>query len=165
MSENKLQYLKVSEREYNSAREEWGCFSVTQDGQTQLDFSTFDKLRNKRIIGIVTRKQDGEGKICSAKGNPLISNAAMNNAFITFRGDGCDLIWRKPLSHFAHDCLAHTPGTFAQILLASGFDHSDSYITFSKPDEVKAGTDVEIGFIYIDDVDCRLVDPCVLQIK
>ncbi len=102
-------------------------------------------LRGKQLYGLFIMRNDS-GKVKAASGRDMISNDAIDAAYLTLEQDSLRVINQTPLGFFA---VTAGDREFKQIFF-KGFDPSTSFIEIVDTSTISDGQAIQVTFIYQD---------------
>lgn len=140
--------VDIHPREYPVPYSRTVCIPVV-NSKRSYDLPDSDFWRDKLILGISMRKQDGSNTRFSKNGTLLIPQTWLGRGFIRLTQNSTQVVENLPLEH-----LVHEPGqgalSYAQIIMEGGFSASSSGIEFAGTDALPGGPfDVELVFYFV----------------
>lgn len=103
-------------------------------------------LRGKEIVGVAIRNQNSAGSSVTVSGRVLVSNVALDAAFVNLFQDSKAIIQDCPASYFVPN---YRQGEYTPVKIKQ-FSPSTSYIRFADSSRIAANQAVEITFYYND---------------
>lgn len=103
-------------------------------------------LRGKEIVGVAIRNQNSAGTSLTVSGRTLVSNLALDVAFVNLFQDSKAIIQDCPANFFVPN---YREGEYVPVQIKQ-FSPSTSYIRFADSARIAANQAVEITFYYID---------------
>ncbi|MCF8237697.1 MAG: hypothetical protein K9I85_06045 [Saprospiraceae bacterium] len=103
-------------------------------------------LREKEIVGIAIRNQNSAGSSQGPSGRVLVSNVALDVAFLSIFQDSKAILSETPANYFVPN---YRQGDYMPVRIKQ-FSPSTSYVRFTDNARITAQQAVEITFYYID---------------
>jgi hypothetical protein len=145
--DNNLPVIDIHDREYPVPYARTVVINVN-NSQRVYDIPDNDFWRDKLIVGVATRKQDGSNTRYSKNGNLLIPQSWLGRAFLRLSQNNNQVVENIPL-----EMLVHEPGqalSYMQLIMDGGFSTSSSALEFSGTGALTGGPfDVELVFFYV----------------
>lgn len=122
---------------------------ITSATKTRYTLPDDEILRNRKIIGVSTRVQDGSNNKETLTGRPLPPPAVQDTMFLTLVADQVEVIKDLPFEYFSFDSAEGGRDKYLPLELL-GFLPTKSEITIADPTGLTTSMSIELTFFYTE---------------